>query len=149
MTAIISLLVAAGAFVADYKTKEYATSLYAQGKPRSFFKGHIRIGYARNEGFILNKFDKRHKLVLAVSAAVFLMLATVYAFVLHKPAHKALRISMGLLTGGAAGNVYDRWRRGYVTDFIHASFLKKIVFNLADVFIVTGGLVSAFIYMLT
>ena len=46
------------------------------------------------------------------------------------------------MLAGAAGNVYDRLVKGRVTDFINISPLKKIVFNLADVMIVVGGLLT-------
>ncbi len=47
---------------------------------------------------------------------------------------------LGLIIGGALGNVVDRWRHGAVTDFLdfHAAGWHWPAFNLADVGIVTG-----------
>jgi lipoprotein signal peptidase len=45
-------------------------------------------------------------------------------------------IAVGLLIGGAAGNLVDRLRLGHVTDFLDLSYWPA--FNLADMFIVTG-----------
>ena len=50
-------------------------------------------------------------------------------------------VALGVALGGAAGNVYDRVRRGGVVDFIDLGFWP--VFNLADVAIVTGSIVAA------
>ncbi|MDI3543219.1 MAG: signal peptidase [Candidatus Atribacteria bacterium] len=43
---------------------------------------------------------------------------------------------ISLFLAGAWGNIIDRWRLGYVVDFIEPSFWAT--FNLADVFIVIG-----------
>jgi len=50
-------------------------------------------------------------------------------------------IAMGLLLGGALGNVYDRFALGYVRDFInlHAGKYHWPTFNLADTFLCLGA----------
>lgn len=62
------------------------------------------------------------------------------------------RVALGLQLGGALGNLIDRLRQGYVTDFIHFR-IPQIGFdwpvsNFADIFIVSGVIlliVSSFI----
>jgi signal peptidase II len=51
------------------------------------------------------------------------------------------RLALGLVAGGAIGNVIDRFRQGYVTDFLDFKFWP--VFNVADSCIVVGVLVLA------
>jgi signal peptidase II len=51
------------------------------------------------------------------------------------------RFALGLIAGGALGNVIDRLRQGYVTDFLDFKFFP--VFNLADSCIVVGVLLLA------
>ena len=43
--------------------------------------------------------------------------------------------------GGAAGNFIDRLFRGYVVDFIYFSLIDFPVFNIADIYVVCGGIV--------
>ena len=45
-----------------------------------------------------------------------------------------------LLLAGAVGNLIDRAVMGYVTDMVQVLFVKFAVFNLADVFVVTGAI---------
>ncbi|MDM8520859.1 signal peptidase II [Anaerolineales bacterium HSG6] len=47
-----------------------------------------------------------------------------------------IRLSLGLLLGGAMGNFIDRISRGYVVDFIDIGFWP--IFNIADLAIVCG-----------
>ena len=42
-------------------------------------------------------------------------------------------LGVGLLLGGALGNGLDRWRLGYVVDFLALVPVSFPVFNLADV----------------
>ena len=52
-----------------------------------------------------------------------------------------LILADGILTGGAAGNFIDRAFRGYVVDFIYVSLIDFPIFNLADIYVVCGGIV--------
>jgi signal peptidase II len=51
-----------------------------------------------------------------------------------------VNIALGLVIGGAIGNVIDRVRLGYVIDFIFVDVpgLDAVIFNLADVALVVG-----------
>lgn len=48
-----------------------------------------------------------------------------------------VRLTLGILLGGACGNLLDRLRLGYVIDFLHVRFFPP-VFNVADSAIVVG-----------
>ncbi len=52
-----------------------------------------------------------------------------------------LAVSLGLLVGGALGNVIDRVRLGYVIDFIAVGIWPK--FNLADSAVTIGVVLLA------
>ncbi len=50
-------------------------------------------------------------------------------------------VALGLVLGGALGNILDRIRLGYVIDFVHLAYRAfdfKYVFNVADAAISTG-----------
>ena len=51
-------------------------------------------------------------------------------------------VGLGLVLGGAAGNLIDRLRLGYITDFIDFGFWPA--FNLADSAIVVGVIILAY-----
>jgi signal peptidase II len=75
--------------------------------------------------------------------AVFLTITTIIgigaivAYYLFPPFnHWVVKVAMGMLLGGAAGNFIDRLRLGWVTDFIDFSFWPT--FNVADSSISVG-----------
>lgn len=61
--------------------------------------------------------------------------------------HYLLRIALGLQLGGALGNLIDRLRQGYVTDFL--DFIPfPFIFNIADAAIVSGVVVLFYLMLL-
>lgn len=52
-------------------------------------------------------------------------------------------LALGLTMGGALGNLVDRLRLGWVTDFIHVGDFA--IFNIADSCVVTGVIILFFI----
>lgn len=68
--------------------------------------------------------------ILVISGIIFLK----HNIVLNRP----LKLGLAFQLGGAVGNLIDRIRFGYVLDFF--DFRIWPIFNLADIFIVVGGI---------
>lgn len=75
----------------------------------------------------------------------FILAAIVYYFLKlpYGKVYNLVRAALVLVSAGAIGNFIDRLFRGYVIDFLHATFIDFPVFNLADVFVVTGTVLLA------
>ncbi|NJO82583.1 MAG: signal peptidase II [Blastochloris sp.] len=70
--------------------------------------------------------------------ALLISAGAVYAYVTRLPNQQvSVQISMGLILGGAIGNVIDRVRLGYVVDFIQVGWWP--IFNIADSSITIGA----------
>jgi signal peptidase II len=74
---------------------------------------------------------------LSIAASVWL------GFWLRRSARKMEALALGLIIGGALGNVVDRVAYGAVADFVHLHWgeLSWYVFNIADAAIVVGVIV--------
>ena len=146
---IASLVIAAAAFGTDRITKSIADRrLAADNRSVSVGSGFISFRKSENSGFAGNRLSGRRKLVVGLSTAVFAFCVVIYAAILSGSAGRTVKAGMGLMMGGAAGNVFDRIVKGRVTDFIIAKPVKKIIFNLADLFILTGAVVTVLCGML-
>jgi signal peptidase II len=68
------------------------------------------------------------------------IIATVVAIWIRRETHWPESLALGLVLGGALGNIVDRIRFGYVVDFIHlhAGPWSFYVFNVADAAITIG-----------
>jgi signal peptidase II len=70
--------------------------------------------------------------------ALLAIIAVVW-WLIRSPLHSRLEaLACAIIVGGAAGNLYDRFRFGVVRDFLELTFVSWPVFNLADVFICIG-----------
>lgn len=75
-------------------------------------------------------------LLVALTAAI----AIFVAFWVRRESHPVEKLALGLVLGGALGNIVDRVRFGYVVDFVHLHVgqWSFYVFNVADAAITVG-----------
>jgi signal peptidase II len=70
--------------------------------------------------------------------SILISLGAIYFYRFHLPYTKPwVQLSLGLIVGGAIGNIIDRIRQGFVVDFVHVSWFPGI-FNVADAAITVG-----------
>ena len=69
--------------------------------------------------------------------------AGIFFWVYPKKGYGAEKLGTSLVLGGGLSNLYDRMKKGYVVDYfsIRLGKLKKIVFNLGDIFIFLGAVI--------
>ncbi len=129
---------AAAVLVLDALTKQWAVTALAD-KPIDLF-GSVRLALIHNKAGAFG-LGGAYVAFLAVGA---LILVVVMVTVGSASARVGLAIALGLVLGGAFGNVGDRvfrspgFLRGAVVDFIDVGFWP--VFNLADAAITCGCL---------
>jgi len=105
--------------------------------------GMLDLTHVRNTGAafgFLNAVDFPGKpIVIAIVALGALVGVSLYASQLPA-AHWLARLGLSLILGGAAGNLIDRLRQGYVVDFVDAywSSWHFWAFNVADAAISVG-----------
>jgi signal peptidase II len=128
-----AVVATAGTVVAlDQVTKQLADSGVARGDGVSVFPG-LEITNTRNTGVAFGAFEGAGLLV-AVLIGISLVLLLAY-FWRHSDM-PWLWLPVGMLLGGALGNLADRAREGAVIDFIDP--LAWPAFNVADSCIVIG-----------
>jgi len=102
----------------------------------SFF--NLALTYNRGISFgLFNGGAGLNALVFSLAAAA---IAAVLLYWLSRVVSPFLAVAIGLIIGGAIGNVIDRLRLGAVVDFLdfHVGYLHWPAFNLADSAICIG-----------
>jgi signal peptidase II len=127
---------------ADQASKAWAVRNLPLFQPRELLPGFLGLLHVRNTGVafsLLSNLDPRwvHPLLIA---ATLLAMAAVVAYIRLLPGKGVSPFGLGLILGGAAGNLIDRWRLGYVVDFIdlHWRAYHWPTFNVADIGISVG-----------
>ncbi len=117
----------------DQLTKLWVrTSFVYGGEPQAVIPGFFNLVYVRNTGAAWGMLGGQQVLLVLLSIAVLVMLALYHRRLLNPTLDH--RIALGLMTGGILGNLIDRVRLGWVTDFLdfHVGAWHWPSFNVAD-----------------
>ena len=99
------------------------------------------LRYTENHGISLGLFQASSDAMRWGLVAVTSLIAIGVAYWITREEKKWDQISLGLVLGGALGNILDRVRHGYVVDFadLHfGEFRPFFIFNVADAAISIG-----------
>ena len=132
------LLVALGIILLDQASKEWVRHAFALHESVPVVPGFFHLTYIRNTGAAWGMFSGQN-LVLALLAVVMLAALLFFRRKILPPG-RLHRVALGLLCGGIVGNLFDRLRLDYVTDFL--DFFWRgwhwPALNVADAAICTG-----------
>jgi signal peptidase II len=130
----------AGVALADQAAKILAIHFLQTGKPVYLVPSFFWLHLVYNPGAFASIMHN-HPGILAVINSIALLLIIWWGAQIPKK-EKRLRAAMGLVAGGALGNLADRFfRGGHVVDFLDVHWMNKVhwpVFNIADVAISVG-----------
>ncbi len=140
---LIALLVVA----ADQLSKIWIRSNLLVGQ--SLFEvGFFRLTQVHNTGAAFGLLPGQ-SFLLTIVALISIALLLAYALVIYRGFpfldNRLGRSALGLVIGGAAGNLIDRLRFGYVTDFI--DFNLWPAFNIADSAVTVGVILFAYSFL--
>jgi signal peptidase II len=135
--------VAAGVLIADRLTKLWVEHTLAGRPPVRLIPGVLSLTYTTNSGGAFG-LGRSAPWLFAGATIVVGTVIVVFSF---RPMRPTIAVGLGLILGGALGNLADRALNGPgfggpVTDFI--DFQVWPIFNLADSAIVIGALLVAF-----
>jgi signal peptidase II len=123
--------------VADQLSKAWLTGFLAPGASVAVVDDWLRLVFSENRGGL---FGLLQGSVLAFAALSMVVIGVIVAYHARAGRDPYLSVTLGLLTGGAIGNLIDRLRYGYVVDFVDAGVgnVRWYTFNVADAAISTS-----------
>ncbi len=144
---IVMAIAAALVLPLDQAAKAWVTGNMAVNEARPIAEGFFRLRYTQNTGAAFGFFQGWTG-ALSI-AAVAIIIAIIVSASRAGQGSTLLMLALGLVTGGALGNLTDRLRLGYVVDFfevygprlnINNIIYTWPVFNVADSAITVGVL---------
>ena len=126
----------------DQYTKGLASSMLEYGKPVRVYSW-FNLTLQHNTGAAFSFLDDAggwQRYFFSVVAIGISAVLVVWLYLMPR-AQWLLALSLGLILGGALGNVWDRMALGYVVDFISVHYKSHYfpAFNLADAAISVGA----------
>lgn len=137
----IGFLVAALALASDRAHKAWMLHVYdIASRGRVEITPFFDLVMAWNKGVSYGLFQAETGLGRIMLICFALAITLGLGLWLARITHPLIAIAIGLVIGGAVGNVYDRFVYGAVADFFsfHAFGFYWYIFNVADIWIVTG-----------
>ena len=113
------------------------------GREQTVIPGVLALTPVQNTGV---SFGFLQGSIWAIGLSLFMLLCVMIFCIKTKPGG-AFAAFIGLMIGGALGNLADRLLYGYVRDMLEILFIDFPVFNLGDVFVCLGAFLMA-IYIL-
>lgn len=123
----------------DQVTKRLAVSALERGESVNVFFG-LDLTNTRNRGVAFGALEGNATIVAVLIGLALVLLLGYFAF---NATRAWLWLPVGMLLGGAVGNLVDRAREGAVIDFIDP--IAWPAFNLADASIVVGVLALLYV----
>lgn len=139
---LVLLVVAALVALADQITKRIVTTRLGEGEScelHPWLTPILRITHVTNTGAAFGLLPGWGDVFVGIAVIVIITIFIYYWRMTD--GQWLMRVALGFQLGGATGNLIDRLRQGFVTDFIDLNFWPMHhwpIFNLADSAIVAG-----------
>ena len=131
--------------IADQLSKTWIRDNLTEGWSL-FDSGFFRIVHVQNSGAAFGLFPD-HTFALTIVGLVIAAVILTYILVLHRYFTwfngRLGKLALGLVIGGTVGNLIDRIRFGYVTDFIDFDYWAA--FNVADSAVTVGSILLIYV----
>ena len=135
--AILAIILIAGGIGLDRWVKSWSVRVLQPVGSLPVWEGVFHLTYAENRGAAFSMLHGARWLLIAVTGAV--LLALIVALCARKIPKGLARWGVYCVIAGAVGNLIDRIVQGYVVDLFDFCLIHFAVFNVADVFVCTGG----------
>lgn len=139
-TIVIVLLV-----LLDQVVKYLVKTNISLGGAVSFLPGILGLTHIHNTGaaFSMLSGARWFFVLLTVAFVIFGM----WVLLTGRLRHPLGKWSWVLVLAGAIGNLIDRVLYGYVVDMFEVQFMHFAIFNVADIFVVVGGILFCIYYL--
>lgn len=136
---IILAIIATTVLVAiDQWSKSFATN-NLMGTPNIIvIENVLSLTYHRNAGAAFGILQGGRWFFIVFAVIILTAISIYYVKLPHDKVHNAIRFSLILIAAGGIGNSIDRILDGFVVDFLRFDFIDFPIFNVADIYVVTG-----------
>ena len=140
---MIFLVLILGICLSDLMLKKYVEANFEEDEEHHLFHDRLHVKKVHNHGFAFGALKDDPDLVRHTAFGITVILVIKFLRTLRHAGGNLAKTGLAMVIGGGLSNWFDRFHQGYVTDYLNLNKLrglKKIYFNLADFFVILGGL---------
>lgn len=123
------------AVLIDQYTKYLAVTHLKDGPAFVLIDNVFELNYLENRGAAFGLLQNRQIFFVCVAILIFAFILYCYVRIPKTGRYLPLRLCGIFIVAGAAGNLIDRIRLGYVVDFFYFRLIDFPVFNVADIYV--------------
>lgn len=140
---LLGLLIAFIVIVADQFSKYYILNVFLGYNAYVSLGNYFNIVRAWNTGVSFSMLNNYGNVGVWVLSSLAIVIVVMLVHWLRSEKNRVTQLALGLIIGGALGNVVDRLRFGAVFDFldIHVGDAHWPAFNIADSCICVGAVI--------
>lgn len=138
---MLGIFLVLGIVLFDQLVKYWAAQVLTMG-PIVLLPNVFELTYVENRGAAFSFLENHISLFIIITCIV--LCGICYALYRKLLYTRLGKVALLCVAGGALGNLIDRIAHGYVIDMFYFRLINFPVFNVADVFIVCGGIL--FVY---
>ncbi len=143
---MIFIIIAAVIFTLDFLIKRQIDKKRSLGQESRILKGRIILRKYYNKGIMLDALSRWPRMVQILCGSMLVILCGIFFALLREKGSRGLKLGVALILGGGASNLADRLTKGHVVDYFSFKsrfpVLQRIVFNISDLFIFLGALLT-------
>ncbi|MDO4531059.1 MAG: signal peptidase II [Bacillota bacterium] len=143
----LPILAAVVLILLDQGTKLWALASLKPIHNMTLMEGFLDLTFVENRGVAFGMFSGQRWFILLLTGVIAVGLIYFYMTLPKKKEYRPVRVALVLILSGAVGNIIDRLFRGYVVDFFEFTFFEWPVFNVADIYVVAGVILLAFMIL--
>ncbi len=130
-------------FLFDQASKYYVTFLLFKEKRYIEVTSFFNLVFVKNTGISFSMFADSEGVAKIILLGVISCIILWLCYWMYKEKDQTTKLSLGIIIGGALGNMLDRITYGGVVDFLdfHVKNHHWPAFNLADSFIFIGAFI--------
>ena len=131
-------LIILGLIIFDQISKFIVKRFMDIGESIGIIPGMLNITYIQNRGAAFGMLQGRQLIFVFIGVVV---VGYGLYFISRRDVSRIEKYSISLILSGAVGNIIDRLKDGFVTDFFDFKFIWDYIFNIADIYIVVGVII--------
>lgn len=134
----------------DFFIKDYVDKKYARKVKHPKLGGLAYIEKYYNDGAMLNMLEEWPGLLKILQTVFMLVVCIGFYFSLRRNGSQLGKIGTAFLVGGGLSNLFDRYTKGHVVDYVGFNvgpkWFRRIIFNVSDFFVFIGGVLAVIGY---
>ena len=130
-------------FLLDYQLKKWAEKNLKGKKRQHIGNTGCSLVLVHNKGFAGSRMKEKPEVVKVIHTIILVLFGILCILLGYfKKGNEMTAFGLSMILGGGASNLYDRWKKGYVTDYLGLPVAKKLVFNVSDLCIFAGAVLA-------